>query len=58
MPGLAAIKRRYRQITVAYRPRANGAALRYRTQRRRIVSALHKWFAAQVHDHAPYADLR
>lgn len=58
MPGLAVLKRRYRQITVEYRPRANGAALRYRMRSRRIVSALHKWFAAQVHDHAPYAELR
>jgi hypothetical protein len=58
MPGLAELKRGYRRITVAYRSRTGGAALRYRTRSGGMVSALHKWFAAQVHDHAPYADLR
>jgi hypothetical protein len=58
MPGLAELKRGYRRITVAYRPRTGGAALRYRTRSRRLVSALHKWFEAQVHDHAPHAELR
>jgi hypothetical protein len=58
MPGLAALKRGYRRVKVTYRPRRAGAALRYRTKRRRMVKALHEWFAAQVHDHAPYAELR
>ena len=58
MPGLAALKRGYRRINVTYRPRKAGAALRYRTKSRHMVRVLHKWFAAQVHDHAPYAELR
>jgi hypothetical protein len=58
MPGLTELERGFRRITVVYRPRAGGAALRYRTRSRGMVSALHKWFAAQVHDHAPNAELR
>jgi len=57
MPGLAQLKRGYRRVKVTYRPRTGGAALRYRTKSRRMVEALHEWFAAQVHDHAPYAKL-
>jgi hypothetical protein len=58
MPGLAKLKRGYRHITVTYRRRAGGAMLRYRTKSRRMVKALHEWFVAQVHAHAPYAELR
>jgi hypothetical protein len=58
MPGLAELKRGYRRVKITYRRRTGGALLRYRTESRRMVRALHDWFVAQVHAHAPYAELR
>lgn len=52
MPGLAALKAAKRdQIAITYKDVASGAELSYRTSDRRLATALHQWFDAQVSDH-------
>ncbi|QHE85319.1 aspartate carbamoyltransferase [Hydrogenophaga sp. BPS33] len=52
MPGLAELKAaRSGQITITYAELKEGAELRYTTANTALVSALHRWFDAQLADH-------
>ncbi len=52
MPGLADLKlAKPGQIDIAYKEVKGGAKLSYKTSDIALVSALHKWFDAQLHDH-------
>jgi len=52
MPGLAElVNAKPGQITFAYKDVSGGAALVYKTSEPTLVSALHKWFDAQLADH-------
>jgi hypothetical protein len=56
MPGLAELQSaRPGQIAIDYKDVAGGAELTYRTVDTALVTALHKWFDAQVSDHGPDA---
>jgi hypothetical protein len=52
MPGLAQLKAANPgEISIAYRDVPGGAELAYRSSNPKLVSALHRWFDAQVSDH-------
>ncbi len=51
MPGLSSLSAGANRITVRYAARSDGATITFRTTDASLVSALHRWFAAQVSDH-------
>jgi hypothetical protein len=51
MPGLAALSAGAKRMSVRYASLSNGAAITFRTADPALISALHRWFAAQVSDH-------
>jgi hypothetical protein len=52
MPGLADLKTaRSGQISIVYQDVEGGAELIYKTSDASLVTALHKWFDAQLSDH-------
>ena len=52
MPGLAELKAaKLGQIVIVYRDIKDGGELTYETTSMELVSALHKWFDAQLSDH-------
>ncbi|MBU1439751.1 MAG: aspartate carbamoyltransferase [Gammaproteobacteria bacterium] len=52
MPGLAELKAaKPGAVAVAYRDVKGGAELSYRTNDPKLVSAIHRWFDAQLSDH-------
>jgi len=51
MPGVAELRRGFRQIQVRFDPVPGGATLRYIASDPAILAALHRWFAAQRMDH-------
>ncbi len=51
MAGLAELQRGARYVNVAYAEIHNGATVTFRTKNKRLISAVHQWFAAQVSDH-------
>jgi hypothetical protein len=57
MPGLAALSAGAKRITVHYTPVSDGAAIAFRTSDAGLISALHRWFAAQVADHGHNASM-
>lgn len=56
MDGVAELRAGYRDITVDYLDRPDGAQLAYHTDRADLVEALHAWFDRQVMDHGPDAE--
>ena len=55
MPGLRTLRAHAAKLDVRYAPVAAGARIRYRSRDRRVVQALHAWFAAQRSDHGAHA---
>jgi hypothetical protein len=56
MPGLAELKAaKPGLIAIAYKDVKGGAELTYQTSDAKLVTALHKWFDAQLSDHGPDA---
>jgi hypothetical protein len=51
MPGLAALSAGAKRISVRYAALAEGATITFRSADPGLISALHRWFAAQVSDH-------
>ena len=52
MPGLAQLRAaKPGEVVIAYADVVGGAALTYRTTSAALVTALHKWFDAQLSDH-------
>lgn len=51
MPGLAELQAGAARVRVLSEELPDGARLRFTTQDPALVAALHRWFAAQVHDH-------
>jgi len=56
MPGLRELEAAYRRIEVAYSTIPAGAQIRYRSSDASVVSALHRWFDAQLMDHGMHAE--
>ena len=55
MPGLAQLSAGAPRIEIAYQDLPDGARIRFRTDDRALVEALHAWGAAQVSDHGGHA---
>jgi hypothetical protein len=56
MPGLAELKKaRSGQIKVEYEELTNGAQIEYSADESSLVDAIHRWFDAQLRDHARHA---
>lgn len=56
MPGLAELRRTQPgQIKIVYKELPNGAEIDYSTTDTKLVEAIHKWFDAQLSDHARHA---
>jgi len=55
MPGLAILRSGFDRLEITFSARADGGALRYRTDDPVVLDALHDWFAAQASDHQGHA---
>ncbi len=55
MPGLADLSANYRSVRFAYRELANGAEIEYSAEDTALVDAIHRYFNAQLSDHARHA---
>ena len=51
MPGVAELENGHRAIAVAYAELPLGAALTFRTRDVHMVTAIHRWFGAQLSEH-------
>lgn len=58
MPGLVELRAGASRITVAYAALPNGAQIRYTTDDPALITALHRWFQAQVSDHGHHATMQ
>ena len=56
MPGLREMQSGASRIRIAYVPLPSGAEIRFKTADLRLVTALHRWFGAQLSEHG--ADAR
>jgi hypothetical protein len=56
MPGLKDLQTAKSQITVAYTARPDGAEITFSTEDRHLLTAIHRWFGAQLSEHG--ADAR
>ncbi|MDD2760005.1 MAG: aspartate carbamoyltransferase [Methylomonas sp.] len=55
MPGLADLTKSYRRIRFAYKDLPNGAEIEYSAEDSALVDAIHRYFNAQLSDHARHA---
>ncbi len=55
MRGLVELHNGANHLRVRYAPTASGATITYTTQDPRLISAIHRWFAAQVDQHGSHA---
>jgi hypothetical protein len=55
MPGVSELASHHREIAVSYAELPLGAALTFASQDRRLVTAVHRWFGAQLSEHGPDA---
>lgn len=51
MPGLKDLQAGARQIKVSYSALPNGAEIAFTTSNRRLLTAIHRWFGAQLSEH-------
>lgn len=58
MPGVAALADGADRLEVDYRPIPDGARITFRTDDPALVTAIHRWFGAQLSDHAADATYR
>lgn len=56
MPGLSELESRYVEIDFVLRSVEGGATITYRVDDPELLDALHRWFDAQVSDHADHAE--
>jgi hypothetical protein len=51
MPGIAELQKDASQIKVSYADLPNGAAITFETANTRVLTAIHRWFGAQLSEH-------
>jgi hypothetical protein len=51
MPGIKELQAGFSQINVSYSELGNGAQLTFETSDMHLVTAIHRWFGAQLSDH-------
>jgi len=56
MPGVSELQSHHAEITVSYAELPLGAALTFKARNRHLVTAIHRWFGAQLSEHG--ADAR
>jgi hypothetical protein len=57
MPGLAELRSAQPgRINIVYKELPNGAEIDYSSDDRKLIEAIHKWFDAQLSDHARHAE--
>jgi len=56
MPGLRELEEGARRMEITYRPLPNGGEIRFRARDIKLVTAVHRWFGAQLSEHG--ADAR
>ena len=56
MPGLRELQAGAERIRITYRPLPNGGEIRFRTHDLALITAVHRWFGAQLSEHG--ADAR
>jgi hypothetical protein len=56
MPGLAELQAGAPRMQITYRPLPNGGEIRFRAKDIKLVTAVHRWFGAQLSEHG--ADAR
>ena len=56
MPGLKELQAGAARIRIAYRPLPNGGEIEFKSQDIELVTAIHRWFGAQLSEHG--ADAR
>ena len=55
MPGLQELQTGASHIEITFRPLPNGAEIRFRTRDPHLVTAVHRWFGAQLSEHGAQA---
>jgi len=55
MLGLADLKSGAKKIEIRYTALSDGAQIRYTAKDKKLVTALHEWFSAEVSDHGHHA---
>jgi hypothetical protein len=58
MPGLQELRSGAKRIQISYRPLPAGAELRFKTRDIRLITAIHRWFGAQLSEHGADAQAR
>ncbi len=51
MPGVSELESNHTEITVSYSELPLGAALNFTTRDQHLVTAIHRWFGAQLSEH-------
>lgn len=51
MPGVSELASRHQEITVSYSELPLGAAITFEAQDKHLVTAVHRWFGAQLSEH-------
>jgi hypothetical protein len=55
MPGISELAEAYRNVNFAYRELPNGAEIEFAAQEPALINAIHRYFDAQLSDHARHA---
>jgi hypothetical protein len=55
MPGLRELEQGARRMQITYRPLPQGGEIRFRANDIKLVTAVHRWFGAQLSEHGPDA---
>lgn len=58
MPGLQELQSGAARIRISYRPLPNGAEIRFKSSDIRLITAIHRWFGAQLSEHGADAQAR
>ena len=58
MPGLQELRSGAKRIRISYRALPTGAEIRFKTNDIRLITAIHRWFGAQLSEHGADAQAR
>lgn len=58
MPGLRELQAGAAAVEISYHPLSTGGEIRFKTSDIRLITAIHRWFGAQLSEHGPDAQAR
>lgn len=58
MPGLKELQSAGKRVRITYRPLPTGAEIRFESSDIRLITAIHRWFGAQLSEHGADAQAR